>query len=1770
MAFTGDRDSTAFFEFGTNVDEIALHIDGAMRRINASLAGGSNLDSGQLLTDSKRLGQVFANLETDLRSKTTQIRELFAGLGTGAVRPEEIQGKVDAIVRGAVENSRKVLASGFADLPRTTAERTNASAIGRDVAQHYVQGLVGAAQEERAKIGKALEGLTRFQQGDYKPLITAAGRDPIAYGEEFNRRQQLENLTRAERIIAKDPGLEMTDFANPSLEKYVRDVRDAAEEVGRFRLAENEPGGNAIPAKFTPDQDAIDELKELNAERREGEQVARRLTKEEQAHAQALEHTANAEKVLTESAYGTKKFAGRAPGPEGEFYKPSQAGLAEERNPYVLQSAEQAKRKFDDEVFNGQRLAAQFKDVIDVGSYAVLDREVYQLNKHGAERVRNEYVVEKILEQQDNALAQQVLKAQRLIELDGRRQLRSEQGRAQGFLPGFMNRFHRGEQSVITGLGGQVASAAAFSLAYGSLFALQGGIRDTINEFKDYQDSLTDLEVATKDSSYVTGDFVNTLGELARVSGANVGAALDTAARGIRAFGAEAKGAAEIQAVGEATNAAATKLSLISNKALPDATGDLIASGSAFSLMPDQLGQVVDAVANAKRTVGGDAAQISQGLALIAGGAQEAGFNLDEAAAVIGLVQARTDQSGQAIATRLTRIFQILAGSTGKSLAGELGVDPDQSLKKQIEAYAAIYSNADTSESVRNRIVSGVGGTANMRELLPLLKENETLQKAYAEALSNAGQGTDEFDRKTDNLVGTLKKISGTIRLIQVDLATSGLFAPLGAAVKILEPALHAVDRLLKAFNAMPEPLRVVAGIMADIYLVSKAIGMVQAANAATGFGSSLMSAGSGALMGMPKGSAATIAAVAAKNAADLEAAGALLIAVRNAEARGIAGASEQLAIAEANYQRVINVNAERRAAAEAASTAAVTGGTRNKALSAVAGGAGGAAGASTLRTGFASLLRFATSGPVIGIAAGVAALYAYNKIAEGSDQSRGFRKDFSDAQDPLGRLDGSAKSFEQAARDTNTAVGNLGKSKSNFLSGREQDRVEARLKEQKEVLERIADEVSKEESKSAKSQAQQAFGTQPIETVSDLADGITALQEAGANGITVLRVFKEALENPVQPNAWRRFMPKSFSGLLSEQLNAAIKDSIPQRGVDFKSGQMTVPGGTGDEATRDIVARLDKNQTLQQLALTPQEVEQLYDDVIKRAKSQGIKEGDKLTDAQVNDFISYAVDRLDLSDVARGAEKIRTDIFEALKGSVFSNLGDQRKERKRLISGQGDLSKSQLDSILKAREDGTWAGLEAAILEPAKASVPATDDGRIMERVTRQNRNLVRSIRGRFRGKDEGLDLLLDKVEHDYVEARVENLESLRRNAQGQKGLSRAEVRNIGRGFLKTELRTARNDVGKLIQIMELANNGALDAVEATLKQAAKVAREARLEQQRLIDIGLANAEKSPIGPYPAKIPGLYDAKITDEEKYYRNFRRARRRADVADKGGVFDTGSDNKNYEEPDDKDKPGEIRTARAAARAARLGGQLAPARAALVAARIALKEAEPGTVAYFEALGQLFEAQAQMRDAVNAYRTTIGQLRGDITDPVENARDALNAARRQLRSDRGRGKDVRAEDRLAVRQAQTQLESEKFRQRLSDVQTAEQLGKISHSKYLAYLDSEHNRLNAIKHRTRQQQDQLNEIDLAMKAAKDAADGQFNLGDINTSGLVYQVRRQAAEARAARASAGLGSPRATTNQTVTIAINGADVAKVRQIIGNYLNIAPSQTQTLKRRKV
>lgn len=232
----------------------------------------------------------------------------------------------------------------------------------------------------------------------------------------------------------------------------------------------------------------------------------------------------------------------------------------------------------------------------------------------------------------------------------------------------------------------------------------------------------------------------------------------------------------------------------------------------------------------------------------------------------------------------------------------------------------------------------------------------------------------------------------------------------------------------------------------------------------------------------------------------------------------------------------------------------------------------------------------------------------------------------------------------------------------------------------------------------------------------------------------------------------------------------------------------------------------------------------------------------------------------------------------------------------------------------------------------------------------------------------------------------------------------------------------------------------------------------------------------------------------------------------------------------------------------------GDPLSAAAAALQVAQNVLSQAV-GSTAYWTAVKGLSDAQVAYAQAQGAYVNDLANLRIDMTNPLAVAREKVIEAANQLNYDRGRGAtSATAKDQVAYQQAKSAADKAAFDQQFSDQSTNYNLQRESLSAYLSYLNAQHNYLTAVHSKTRQQVDELNQVDQALKGLADQMQGQFNLGAIKVP-TVYE----------ARAGTGL-----STTNNVTITINGTDIPAVTALLTTYVGQGAMSTSGSTARKV
>lgn len=700
-----------------------------------------------------------------------------------------------------------------------------------------------------------------------------------------------------------------------------------------------------------------------------------------------------------------------------------------------------------------------------------------------------------------------------------------------------------------------------------------------------------------------------------------------------------------------------------------------------------------------------------------------------------------------------------------------------------------------------------------------------------------------------------------------------------------------------------------------------------------------------------------------------------------------------------------------------------------------------------------------------------------------------------------------------------------------------------------------------------------------------DLQAGMDALEQGGATAGEQLRALRDVLFGTARAAS---AVTEEFDSRAFARDNASGFVAAAAKGLTGIEGQILGPRvRTPDAANQfarsvDVVTGKDLRRPLLE-AFTSKQAELRLGYALDKTGVESLADLDEGTATQIAEMIAPGIAQDTLArygvDDPKRAQRLAEawGLDDKVKNSLRDYLLGQAADTKSLVTGDTPLSATDAKVATDLIVSRSGERLDA---------LPQTDlRGRRVE--AQRKIQLLRRTARRTDGAPLGITLQrIDEAQREFAQARFEELEAMRKTAQ-QGAKSKEEIQNIGRRFLNRAIRMAvRNRSGDVLaQIIGNAGRASIAMAEQAINEAIKTANAAiamanqmanaagYLEGQAASFIGNQIAQAEAMGMDVPKWMRDYQGGDKDVRKLKGMRRTVRQTQYDPDNTSVKGLDSGNPNLDDwygtdaakaEEDKDSPLEIAAARAAAYANRSEGQVAAARAAIMSAKASLAEAEKNTVAYWSAMGELFSAQNALVDALQAYRKNRMILNSDVTNPLSQARIESRAAAIKLREDirSGAAPDVVAQDRVDLRMARANQESTAFSQRLQAVQTAEELGRISHTKYINYLENEKRRLERVKNRTFQQQQQLDQVDRLLQDASKQMQGQFNLGDIKLP-TPYQVRRYIEQASGTNVQRMASAANASSTTTVHMYVDGADTAKVTRIVQDVVG-KPARTRT------
>lgn len=378
-------------------------------------------------------------------------------------------------------------------------------------------------------------------------------------------------------------------------------------------------------------------------------------------------------------------------------------------------------------------------------------------------------------------------------------------------------------QSPLSFFGTGALSSIRYGLPSMLMYGAVSGIGNTIKEAEEFEYNLKRLE-GQFEALFAGQDFGPIREEIMGVA-KDTGLAADEltefriqltgafAQENIRVDGIMKTGLELVSAQSEA----AARLAQTIHLPLAEITDGLTAASLAFERSFEDIGDVALALEQRSGVLARETISFIGDIAPVA---QEAGYELEEFAAIAAIAQQRSGRSGTALAEAFGRVIPAISEAKD-DLYELMAIEPSlmtdtfadairDSDVKQIFAEIG-QSYVDMSAESKQRVIKLLGGRREAQAIIPALANPEAIER-YVEVASNAAGTLDtRFKDIQDTLNNAFARFSESIRQLGIEILELGLadaienvMTALKAMMSVLSPILQAVTSINDLFSGLP------------------------------------------------------------------------------------------------------------------------------------------------------------------------------------------------------------------------------------------------------------------------------------------------------------------------------------------------------------------------------------------------------------------------------------------------------------------------------------------------------------------------------------------------------------------------------------------------------------------------------------------------------------------------------------------------------------------------------------------------------------------------------------------------------------------------------------------------------------------------------------------------------------------------------------------------------------------------------------------------------
>lgn len=379
-----------------------------------------------------------------------------------------------------------------------------------------------------------------------------------------------------------------------------------------------------------------------------------------------------------------------------------------------------------------------------------------------------------------------------------------------------------GASSPLGFFGGGALASLRYGLPSMLLYGAGGGIMSTIKEAEELQVSLAKLE-SQFNAVFQGQDFGPIRQQILNVAQDTGLAADEIANLQIQITGAfagnDTNGAAisidgaSGQELVQKQVASAAKLAQTVGLPLAEITDGLTAASLAFDSSFEQIGDVALSVEQSSGVLAKETISFIGDIAPVA---QEAGYSLEEFAALAAVAQQRSGRSGTALAESFGRVIPAITESKDKLL--ELAsIDPTIGTDSFVDAIRnsdpkAILDEIGKSYNSLNKeakqaVVTILGGRREAQALIPALANRNLVEDYKKIGEESTGTLEERFQKIRATLTNTIQRITELVRQVGVELLEAGIADAFENALKIAKLFLNILSPIARVVSTINDAL---------------------------------------------------------------------------------------------------------------------------------------------------------------------------------------------------------------------------------------------------------------------------------------------------------------------------------------------------------------------------------------------------------------------------------------------------------------------------------------------------------------------------------------------------------------------------------------------------------------------------------------------------------------------------------------------------------------------------------------------------------------------------------------------------------------------------------------------------------------------------------------------------------------------------------------------------------------------------------------------------